>query len=332
MNERQRHIKEDTTEGSPASHLDVEEIGKFTTGELSAEQNQRAQKHLAHCDRCRRELAALLRLAAAEVTEAERKLLQSLPPFESSAQVPQTLARFPHLSQEDSEIFAPSPSLWERLSTLIREPVWRPAFATAVLAFLVLAAVGGYRLYVSRQIHGSLARGYEAVKEGWRVSDNDFRPVGEFDPSPLSLPHGHEPVPAAGVAVQAFESVLARDGQNREAMLGLALVASFSGRMAQADSLLQILLQRDSTDAAAWNQRGIVWARLEQHHAALAAFAAALRHRPDYHEAAFNRALLLTRLRRRTEAIASWQEYLRRDPASPWSQAAREHLRKLEQP
>ena len=330
MSERQRHIKVDTTEDASSPHLDAEKIGKFANGELAAEQNQRAQKHLAHCDHCRRDLVALIRRAAVEVTEEERKLLQALPPLESGAQILQTLARFPNLPAEQAENGSFVSRWWEQLAACLPQPLLAPALATAVFAFLALGSLGGYQLYVRLQTDSEIARGYQTLKQNWKVSENDFRPPGEFELSALSRPHG--PAPAADPAEQAFRSALRRDADNREALLGLAVYDAFAGKTGRADSLLRVLLQRDSTDAEAWNQRGVVWARLEQNNDALAAFAAALRHRPSYNEAAFNRALLLTRVRRRDEAMAAWQDYVRRDPASVWSEAARAHLRKLAQP
>jgi tetratricopeptide (TPR) repeat protein len=328
MGQRQQSTESERAQDPSEAHLNPEEIGKFTNGELTSADNRRAQKHLANCDRCRRDLIALIRLAAETVTEEECKLLQSLPAFESYEQVRQLTSRLPHVSEEDSKGLAGAAGWWERLQALLPAPIFTPAFAAAVSVFLALGSWGGYQWYARHQINNDLAYGYDALQRNWPVSAEDFRPPGEFAPSPFSMAHG--PAPATDPAAQAFEKVLARDEENRKAVLGLALFQSFSGRMAQADSLLQILLHRDSSDAEAWNQRGIVRARLEQYEPALAAFAAALRHQPQNHAAAFNRALLLSRLRRSDEAIKAWQDYLRRDPASPWSAAAREHLRKLE--
>ncbi|MGH7491458.1 MAG: tetratricopeptide repeat protein [bacterium] len=330
MGQRQHDTASERAQDAFDSHLNPDEIGKFTNGELSETENQRVQEHLSTCDQCRRDLVMLIRLAAVEVTEAERKLLQSIPAFESSEQVRQVISRLPHIIEPTPEPVVEEESWWERLTAFLPASTPVPAFATVLFIFVALGAFGGYRLYVSHQINNDLVNGYAALKQNWKVSGDDFRPPGEFERSLFSREHG--PAPVTDPAAQAFESVLVREEHNREALLGLAVFYSFSGRMAQADSLVEILLQRDSTDAEAWNQRGAIRARMEQFEAALAAFATALRHQPGYSEAAFNRALLLTRFRRKAEALAAWQEYLRRDPTSPWSEAARDHLRKLEQP
>lgn len=55
----------------------------------------------------------------------------------------------------------------------------------------------------------------------------------------------------------------------------------------------------------------------------------ALRIAPDAAEARFNRALILEDLGLRERARDAWQQYLAVDPASAWSNEAREHLRRL---
>ncbi len=312
-------------------HWDPVSLDKFIHGELAQTENLRAQKHLAGCEHCRSDLVTLLHLSVAEATEEERQLLQALPPFDSNAQIQQILRRFPQLVlHEPSREAGATANGWEWLKSLAPQPVLSPAFALALAVILAIGSFGGYRLYVGRQIHNDLAAGLRELKNNWHVSANDYRPSGDFELSLFSRTHGPAPEPAADPAVQAFQKVLQRDEKNRAAILGLAVYHSFAGRMSFADSLLQTLLQNDSTGAEVWNQRGLVLARRQQPEAALAAFATALRHRADYAEAAFNRALLLTRLERRPEAIAAWQEYLRLDPGSRWSEAAREHLQQLE--
>jgi hypothetical protein len=46
-------------------------------------------------------------------------------------------------------------------------------------------------------------------------------------------------------------------------------------------------------------------------------------------EALFNRAIILSRMGRRQEAIAAWNDYINADPSSAWSQYARQRLQEL---
>ena len=62
---------------------------------------------------------------------------------------------------------------------------------------------------------------------------------------------------------------------------------------------------------------------------ALAAVDRAIQLDPRSAEAHFNRALILERLGTRDAARKAWQRYLELDPASDWSNEAREHLRAL---
>ena len=53
---------------------------------------------------------------------------------------------------------------------------------------------------------------------------------------------------------------------------------------------------------------------------------------PALAEAWFTKARLLERLQRRADAIDAWNRYLQLDPASPWSEDARRHLKQLQSP
>src|SRR5262245_2595047 len=236
MGRRLQGTESEQTQDASDAHLNPEEIGKFTNGELSAAENQRAQEHLATCDQCRSDLVARVRLAAVELTEEERQLLQSVPRFESREQIESLLS----LSGFRP---SPKPSWLERLRDSIfpqsaPEPAlarteisWKPqrllqwfstpALVTALIVIGILGSFGGYDLYVRHQINNELEYGYTTLKQNWTVSAEDFRPAKEFEPSLFSKEHG--PAPATDPAAQAFANVLERDGENREALLGLAM-------------------------------------------------------------------------------------------------------------
>ncbi len=311
-------------EGS-GDHPEVEDIGKFFTGELTGKACREVEQHLAGCDRCRQELATHVRLASVAVSEEELQRLDTLPRMSLDDQVAHILRQFP--ATYSSRRFS-ARSVLEWLEDALVSPILAPALAVALLVVVSLASLQMNNVYQQRRLEKEVAQGYAVLQEGWFVTTEDFRPSGGFPPAVFSRERG----PVINSAELAFQQALRRAPDSREARLGLAVFYSFSGQIFLADSVLQILLARDSTDNEAWNQRGLVQARAQNHEAALAAFATALRHRPSYAEAAFNRAQLLTQLQRKPEALQAWQAYLQLDAASPWAEAARAKIKNFETP
>jgi tetratricopeptide (TPR) repeat protein len=116
----------------------------------------------------------------------------------------------------------------------------------------------------------------------------------------------------------------------------------------------------DPSNAAAWNNLGLLLHRLGRYDEARAAYSAALRESaacaeaaynlgslsedtgdvdeaircygraldvsPDYADAHFNLAGALSRAGRGDEAVSHWQRYLDLDSGSPWARIARAHL------
>lgn len=305
-------------------HPEVEDIGKFFTGELPGQESRELEQHLADCDRCRQELAAHVRLASAAVSEEEAKLLATLPGMSRDEQLAHLLRNFP----EAPRAWFSGRRVWEWLEEALVSPALAPAMAVALIVVIALAGLQTNKVYQRHQLETEVAHGYAALKEQWFLTAHDLRPPGDFAPTMFSRERG----PVANAAELAFQQALRRSPESREARLGLAVFYTFSGQLFLADSLLQVLIAQDSADAEAWNQRGLVQARAQNHEAALAAFAAALRHRPAYAEAAFNRAQLLTQLARKPEALQAWQDYLKLDAASPWAEAARARIQNLQTP
>lgn len=316
------HFEREPDDDDSGDHPEVEDIGKFFTGELTGEANREIERHLAGCDRCRQELVTHLRFAQAAVPEEELQLVRTLPGMSLDKQVRHVLQQFP----EPVSRPLTGRRVLDWLENWSLSPSAAPAMAVAILLVVSFAGLKTHQVYQQRQYENEVARGQAALQREWFVSSEDLRPPGNFALTPFSRARG--PVPNA--AATAFQQALERKPESREARLGLAVFYTFAGQLFSADSLLQVLLAQDSTDAEAWNQRGLVQARMENDEAALAAFATALRHRPSYAEAAYNRAQLLTRLQRKEEALLAWQDYLQRDAASDWAEVAKAQIQLLQ--
>jgi len=312
-----------------AAHPEREIIGKYFTGELPKRQSRALAKHLAACEQCRAELAEHVRFARAEVAPEAMQRFEAAPRRtvdEHVRQIERRLPARPAVAAFNARI------VLDWLNETLKSPILAPAAAMILVGIIALMGVQGNKVYQQRRLATELAQGFSILKSEWFITTEDFRPAGGFNSSAFSRPRSKTPTVDSNAAVQSFRKALQRDPDNRDAKLGLAIFYYFSGQMFFADSLLRVLLARDSTDAGAWNQHALVQARLGNSEQALLAFEMALRYQPQYAEAAFNRAQLLTQLQRKPAALQAWQDYLTRDATSPWAEAARARIKFLEAP
>lgn len=306
-------------------HPEIEDIGKFVTGELTGQTRRDVEQHLAGCDHCRQELLTHLKFAAAPASAEELQLLQMLPGMSVAEQVEHVLQQFPSRTRRPLS----GRRVLDWLEDIFVSPIAAPAIAMALVIVISLAGLRSNQMYQQYRAETAKETGYSALRREWFLSSDDLRPsIKKLDATGFSRPRG--PVPNA--AEKAFQEALRRQPAHREARLGLAVFYTFSGRLFAADSLVQVLIAQDATDAEAWNQRGLVQARMENHEAALAAFVNALRFNPSYLEASYNRAQLLTQMQRNAEALQAWQDYLQRDTDSDWAKVARAKIQILQTP
>jgi len=96
-----------------------------------------------------------------------------------------------------------------------------------------------------------------------------------------------------------------------------------ASRPAEAKIAWQIAVARDPAFAEAWYN--LAMAAEDEGHAdlAIAEYRRAVQARPDYGDAQFNLALLLTKLDRCTEALAVWERFLALEPNSKQAAVAR---------
>ncbi|MFQ5604287.1 MAG: tetratricopeptide repeat protein [bacterium] len=174
------------------------------------------------------------------------------------------------------------------------------------------------------------ADGMKLLQENWTITDEDLRPAGLFPRSMFSSVHSNGSEDEEAAVQFKFEKALSWDEENVEAKHGLAMFWYFTGQLTPADSLLNTLLAHDSLDYQAWNILGLVETKNENENNALHAFETALKIKPDYAEAAYNRALLLQQMGLLPEAKEAWQHYLTIDQESDWAKSVRLHIENLQ--
>jgi CHAT domain-containing protein/tetratricopeptide (TPR) repeat protein len=163
---------------------------------------------------------------------------------------------------------------------------------------------------------------------------------GGFSWAPLRAKRrdGSEPLDAGQMKlVGAAGTVLEKTAKDpsSSARHAAALAHLLTARPGEAAALLTPLAAT-AADAGVWNdlaaaQYALAVQTEDPAHlaSALAAADAALRLRPDFPEAVFNRALIIDRLGLRSQARAAWQRYLTIDRDSEWGREARRHLADL---
>ncbi|MFQ5823287.1 MAG: tetratricopeptide repeat protein [bacterium] len=226
--------------------------------------------------------------------------------------------------------------IWEKMKSIFsgvfeiikQKPAPRLAF---VVILIIGIAIGQGQFREWRAMVHTKA-GMEHLQNTWKITDDDLRPPGNFPRSIFSITHSPESTEGTAPSVSEFETALRWDENNKEAKRGLAIYWCFTGNLAGADSLLRTILVLDKLDFEAWNLLGLVAARQENSTRALNAFEKALQIRPDYAEAAYNRAMVLQQLGHLEKAKKAWQEYLKIESQSEWSEVAKKRLSSFNSP
>jgi Flp pilus assembly protein TadD len=107
-------------------------------------------------------------------------------------------------------------------------------------------------------------------------------------------------------AIEALREAIRRDSDLLDAHLALGKVLARAGRDEEATSALARAVAVDGGSAEAHFQLGLVALRREELESSLRSFDAAIEADPDHPQAWYNRALLLERLGRESDARAAW--------------------------
>ncbi|MFQ5864373.1 MAG: tetratricopeptide repeat protein [bacterium] len=315
--------KPDSELGHPSRLYLNETITRVYDQSLSAQEAANFLHHLETCSQC--------------FNYVELVLEDSLTPLPEN--VEQELALYSKISIAEQALgLVPSHSVptvrWQKIwgkvksiSAGILEPVTlRPAVGFALLILLIIGLTVGQSQLRTWRAGVYTKAGMNLLREVWTITDDDLRPSGNFPMSIFSITHGPGWSEAAEPAREDFASALKWDKNNKAAKRGLAIYWCFTGHLEHADSLLGDLLEQDNMDYESWNLLGLVAARRDNITTALNAFERALEIRPDYPEAAYNRAMILQQVGRLEEAKKAWKDYLRIDSQSEWSKVAEKIL------
>jgi tetratricopeptide (TPR) repeat protein len=120
-----------------------------------------------------------------------------------------------------------------------------------------------------------------------------------------------------------YSTALRADAGDPVLPFNLGNVFDAQGRGAEAKIAWQIAVARDPSFADAWYNLAMA-AEDEQHgELAVAQYRRAVQAWPEYADAHFNLGLLLTKLGRYSEAITSWEQFLKLDPTSKQAATAK---------
>jgi len=299
---------------SPARHPGAETMAAFLEGKLTQDEVAEVREHLGECAPCRVVVAETARFDRQASAPAETWAEESHP----SSFGAQTMTAYREAGHERRRW---SPYRW---------PI---AAAAAVIGVVVILTITRTREQPSSP-RTLLA---EALKRTGRTLEGR---LADFPWSRLRVARGStkekdlEQTRLGGEAAKVAEMVAGDSSQESRHTLGVSQL--LIGNVGKAAEDLE-RTARGSLDPGVWNDlavaRDAAAARGDpsKYPQALAAADRALRLRPGYPEATFNRALILERLGFIDRAIAQWQAYLAIDPSSPWTTEATDHLRSLQQ-
>jgi tetratricopeptide (TPR) repeat protein len=127
-------------------------------------------------------------------------------------------------------------------------------------------------------------------------------------------------------AAEALRAVLQADRPTAQVMFMLAELLYRAGDLTAARERYYAAVELDADHLEARASLGCVLAELGEHELALAALEGVLRQQPDYADAHWHMAGVLTDVGRPADAQRHLRTFLALAPASPWAKLAREQL------
>jgi tetratricopeptide (TPR) repeat protein len=126
-----------------------------------------------------------------------------------------------------------------------------------------------------------------------------------------------------------YESILELDPEHAPACINLGTILYNQRRFLDAEALYRRASTADPKYALAFFDLGNVLDELQRLPEAIEAYATAIRLVPHYGDAHYNLALAYERVGDKRAALRHWTNYIKLDPAGPWSNHARMQVRKI---
>jgi tetratricopeptide (TPR) repeat protein len=301
---------------------------RVAAGLLEDSEAKERMNHAAQCGHCGPLLKAAARRLSDETTPDEEAALANLASVRPDWQA--QMARTLESAAERQRPQESAPSFWK---SLFRWP--RPAFATAVLAVLVLTTWMGVRLLRPPSAEQLLARAYaERRTMEVRIPGAKFAPMRVERSGATNFDKPQSLLKAEAL----ISEELGRYPNDPGWLDAKARAEMLDGSYNDAIKTLQRALesQPDSPDlltdlGSAYYLRAKSADRSIDYGNAIEALGKALAKSPENSIALFNRALACEEMFLYTQAEADWEHYLRIDPQSEWAKEAGSHLKALKE-
>jgi hypothetical protein len=303
-------------------------IVEFLNGELLRSKRRDVEKHLAVCDECRQTLTEIFRAIAAEVSEEEKAILASCPPFEIDEQVRRIVDLMPKPATPEKGARGWA---WPVVPAMPkpRPAIWRPALIFVLVLFIF--GVGKWWAWPAFRYFHLVRKGQSLMAEQIKIYYlGKLRPAGNYHSSRfaqlMSAEEGSVPD-----AATALKKALAYNHEGEAARQALAQYYLLQEQYKPADSLLKILQAASPQSAAMLNDRGILFHHRAQYDSAALAFQRALALDPNLEEALYNLAITQTQLGDLAAAKQTWEQYLKLEVPIEWHNAAQTQRNALEE-
>lgn len=302
-----RHSKADRSTAKIAAHPEAERLAEYIDNVLPAAARAEVESHLVGCAACREVVVETIAIGSADSVET--------PAPGSSARIIPFRSRFPVKG------VAAGLAAVAALVVVVRfAPQWRGGAAGPQSDRPEL-----------RELVAALANEPTRPAEGRLTGGFRYAPP----PSPTRGAGDRDVSPDVRIAAAKIEKLAAQSPSvEHTAAFGLALLAL--GDVDRAIASLEAAVAAQPANglfqsdlAAAYLARASRFGRPDDFTRALAAAEQASVADPDRVEPYFTKALTLEGLHREEPAVQAWEEYLRRDPGSPWKTEAEQRLASL---
>ncbi|MEZ5352256.1 MAG: CHAT domain-containing tetratricopeptide repeat protein [Bryobacteraceae bacterium] len=305
-----------TTDPGPACP-DSQELAMLAAGLVSARDSERLLAHVSGCDSCGATLRAAAEDFSADSQPEEASVVQSLP------------SASPFVQRRMAKAMAASMPSAPR----VEGGRWLAYAATLILC--LGGGWWGYTQWSAGQPEQLIAAAYGEQRPF------EFRiPGGAHGPVRVERGAGRSSFSRPRGLLRAVERIGAELKKTPDDSKWLRLRARAEMLEWDADAAVSTLARatdNNPDDPAVLADLGLAHAlraeaadRSVDYGYAIEYLSRALKARPDYKEALFNRAIVYERMFVYDEALKDWERYLTLDPSGPWADEAQRHKAEIE--
>ncbi|MBN2090900.1 tetratricopeptide repeat protein [candidate division KSB1 bacterium] len=295
---------------------------------MTPRQREQLFKHLNDCAHCSAEYRAILKLSQVKPTAEELAELAQIPTvspemrFASLFPTSDPLDSPPLLSRIKNAILTFLENIFTQIKKIIDFTLSRGGVAFAGGIILIFAFFIGSHLYPRWRSNRWAESGQTLLIDSHKIGENNLRFSGgfEYDPfSNLRNTRQDKQITTMDSAFHVLNKAISLNPTNLKAQHLLGICYWIKKDPLVAKRQFNDILARDSSNAAIWNDLGVVAWYENNFSTAIQLFKLALKHQPEFQEALYNLNFAYHSLGQLTEAKEIEKRYLNVDSAGTWA-------------